>query len=143
MRPVWEALVAELGVGEKVRFVGGVSDEALPGLYASADIFVLPANSRAEAFGKVLLEAMAAGLPCVTTEVGTGTSLVVQDGVTGRVVPPQDPEALAAALRPLLADGGLRRRMGEAGRERVLREFTPEQMVERVEAVYRAVLGGP
>ncbi len=143
MRPVWEALVAELGVGEKVRFVGEVSDEALPGLYASADIFVLPANSRAEAFGKVLLEAMAAGLPCVTTEVGTGTSLVVQDGVTGRVVPPQDPEALAAALRPLLADGGLRRRMGEAGRERVLREFTPEQMVERVEAVYRAVLGGP
>jgi glycosyltransferase involved in cell wall biosynthesis len=139
MRATWEQLAGELALGEQVQFLGDVSDGDLPRLYASADIFVLPANSRAEAFGKVLLEAMASGLPCITTEVGTGTSFVVQDGVTGLVVPPADPAALRTALERLLGDPALCRQMGAAGRARVSAEFTPEQLLQRVEAVYEEV----
>jgi glycosyltransferase involved in cell wall biosynthesis len=142
LRAGWEQLARELGLSDHVQFTGSVSDADLPRLYASADIFVLPANSRAEAFGKVLLEAMASGLPCVTTEVGTGTSFVVQDGITGLVVPPRDPAALHAALQRLLDDPALRAKMGAAGRERVTAEFTPQLMAARVESVYDGVLAG-
>ena len=140
MRQEWERLVQTLGIGDRVQFLGQISDDDLPRLYASADLFVLPANARSEAFGKVLLEAMAAGLPCITTEVGTGTSFVVQDGVSGLVVPPHQPAQLAQAIQTLLADPDLRQRMGQAGRDRVKREFTEEKMVERVTAVYESVL---
>ena len=94
LRWEWEQLSHSLGLQEKIEFVGDLSEADLPKFYASGDLFVLPANSRAEAFGKVLQEAMAAGLPCITTELGTGTSFVVQDGGTGLVVPPKQPEAL-------------------------------------------------
>jgi glycosyltransferase involved in cell wall biosynthesis len=140
MRPAWEKLAAELALGDQVQFLGDVSDGDLPGLYASADIFVLPANSHAEAFGKVLLEAMASGLPCITTEVGTGTSSVVQDGETGLVVAPRDPPALRAALQRLLAAPSLRHQMGAAGRARVISAFTPQQLLQRVHAVYEEVV---
>lgn len=140
MRPSWQALAEQLDVMGKIRFLGRVPDGDLPGLYAGADIFVLPANARAEAFGKVLLEAMAAGLPCITTEVGTGTSFVVQDGVSGLVVAPRNPDALVTAVNYLLANPELRTQMGAAGQARVLLEFTPEKMVSRVDAVYQDVL---
>ncbi|HEX7976391.1 MAG TPA: glycosyltransferase [Anaerolineales bacterium] len=139
-RSEWERLAGGLGLGERVRFLGDVPAADLPGLYASADVFVLPANARAEAFGTVLLEAMASGLPCITTRLGTGTSYVVQDGLTGLVVPPHDPPALAGAINRLLADPALARRMGAAGRERVLQEFTLEKMVARVDQIYRELL---
>jgi glycosyltransferase involved in cell wall biosynthesis len=141
MRTKWEGLAASLGVNGRVRFVGEVEDDALPGVYRQASAFVLPANARAEAFGTVLLEAMASGLPCVTTELGTGTSWVVQDGLTGLVVPPNDPAALAVAIGRILADPNLARQMGQAGRERVEREFTESVMVNAVMAVYRELLG--
>lgn len=138
MRPLWEALTQQLGLGaDRVRFLGRVSDADLPRLYASADIFVLPANARAEAFGKVLLEAMAAGLPCITTEVGTGTSYVVQDGITGLVVEPAHEAALHTAVTHLLQNPALRQEMGANGRVRAQTEFTPEKMVARVQAVYQ------
>ena len=140
MRPSWEALAADLHLADRVTFAGDVPDATLASAYHTADVFVLPANARAEAFGTVLLEAMAAGLPVVSTELGTGTSWVNQAGVTGCVVPPRDPHALAHTLRMLLADAALRRRMGRAGRARVHAEFTLARMAERVEAVYRRVL---
>lgn len=142
MRPSWEQLSSELGLQDRVRFLGHVPDAQLPGLYASADLFVLPANSRAEAFGKVLLEAMSAGLPCITTELGTGTSFVVQHEVTGLVVPPRDSQALASALKRLLNDDALRRKMGAAGKKRVAREFNPQRMAKAVENIYQEVLHG-
>lgn len=140
MRPAWEATARELDVGAKVRFLGDIAEADLPGLYASADLFVLPATMRAEAFGMVLLEAMAAGLPCVTTELGTGTSFVVQDGETGFVVPPGEPAALAAALHRLLDSTDLRAQMGAAGRARLLDAFTLDRMTARVETAYRDFL---
>lgn len=137
MRAPWEALARELGLGERVRFAGDVDDADLPGLYHQADLFVLPANARAEAFGTVLLEAMASGLPCVTTELGTGTSWIVHHSVTGLVVPPADAGALAQAIASLLADAPRRAAMGAAGRARVEERFTVERMIEGVAAVYR------
>lgn len=139
-RPRWEAQTAALGLADRVRFVGNVPAADLPGLYASADMFCLPSNSRAEAYGLVLLEAMASALPCVTTELSTGTSFLVQDGVSGFVVPPQEPVALAQALGRLAADEPLRRQMGQSGRARLLAQLTVPHMVAQVQAIYEQVL---
>jgi glycosyltransferase involved in cell wall biosynthesis len=132
--------VAGAGLGARVHFAGDVSDVALPAYYAAADMFVLPSQLRAEAFGIVLLEALAAGLPLVTTELGTGTSWVNQHGRTGFVVPPGDPQALARALRALAASDELRRSLGAAGRLRAEAEFGHQRMVSHVEAIYRELL---
>ena len=140
MRRPWEKLSQELGLGERAVFAGEVGDDDLPACYQSADMFVLPANARAEAFGTVLLEAMASGLPCVSTELGTGTSWIVQDGVTGRVVPPSNPEALAAAIRMLAADPVCSLAMGMAGRRRIEEGFSVQTMIAGVEALYRETL---
>ncbi|PWH17086.1 MAG: glycosyl transferase family 1 [Ardenticatenia bacterium] len=139
MRAPWETLARSLRLDERVHFAGDVPDAELPGWYRRADVFVLPANARAEAFGTVLLEAMASGLPCVTTEVGTGTSWIVQHGVTGLVVPPNDVAALSAALEQL-RDSALRDAMGRAGRARVEQNFTLARMLQGVEAVYQDAL---
>ncbi|MBI3764739.1 MAG: glycosyltransferase [Chloroflexi bacterium] len=137
MRAEWEALAQRIGVADRVTFVGELPEAELAAFYHSGDLFVLPASARSEAFGTVLLEAMASGLACVTTELGTGTSYVVQDGVTGLVVPPHSSRALADAINRLLADDELRTRMSQAGLARAKREFALEKMVEKVEAVYR------
>lgn len=139
MKTRWMELAARLHVADRVRFLGDVEEADLPRRYRGARLFVLPANCRAEAFGTVLLEAMACGLPAVTTELGTGTSWVVQDGVSGRVVTPSNPVRLAEAVRSLLADESLRRRMAAAAVERVKAHFTLRQMLAGVEAVYREI----
>lgn len=139
MEKQWQALSRALGLAERVTFVGEVDDADLPGYYRRASLFVLPANARAEAFGTVLLEAMASGLPCITTELGTGTSWIVQDGVTGFVVSPMDPLALAEAIRRM-QDASLRRQMGLAAYERLRESFTQQQMIARVIKVYEDVL---
>jgi rhamnosyl/mannosyltransferase len=140
MRPAWEKLSRELSLTDRVHFLGELDDEALRPYYSEADIFALPASSRAEAFGTVLLEAMAAGLPCITTELGTGTSYVVQDGVTGLVAPANDWRALATAVQRLADNPHWAREMGRAGRQRLLDHFTLERMVAAVEGVYRSAL---
>ncbi len=136
-RENWQNLVGQLGLDEKITFTGNVPDENLPQFYAQGDIFVLPSNSRAESFGLVLQEAMASGLPCVTTELGTGTSWLVRDGETGFVVSLKAPEALAEALNKLVNDADLRQKMGQAGRTRAEQDFSLAQMVTRVDAVYQ------
>jgi rhamnosyl/mannosyltransferase len=132
-------LSGELGMGERVRWLGDVPAEELPDVYAAHDVFVLPAVARSEAFGIVQLEAMAAGLPVVTTELGTGTSWVTRDRETGLVVPPSDVDALRAAVLELLDHPDMRRAYGAAGRARVRAEFTIERMRDRVEAVYESL----
>ncbi len=140
MQGEWEALARRLGVGERVHFIGDVSDAEQPALYQAADVYVLPATHRSEAFGIALVEALASGVPAVTTEVGTGTSYVNQDGVTGVIVPPGNPAALADAIRDLLGDEARRKQMGQAARARAVVEFGRTAMLERVLAVYEDVL---
>ncbi len=139
-RATLQQLSARLGLDAFVRFVGRVPDAELPDLYRSHDVFVLPAVSSAEAFGQVLVEAMLSGLPCVTTELGTGTSFVVQDRVTGMVVKPRSVLSLAEVLCDLASDVDLRIRLGAAGRERALELFTTDRMLERVRAGYEQAL---
>ncbi len=134
---------ARLGLHERVFFVGGMANRDLPAYYHAADLFVLPSHLRSEAFGIVLLEAMAAGLPLVTTELGTGTSFINQHGRTGFVVPPANPQSLARAISVLVANPDLRARFGQAGRREVLTNYTPEHMVGRMLDVYRECLATP
>lgn len=105
--------------------------------YRHAALAVVP--SYYETFGISVIEAMAFGLPVVATTAG-GLPEVAENGVTGILVPPGDPQALAEAIIRLLCDPDLRRRMGEAGRERVLAKFTVEQVVVKTIEVYDRVL---
>jgi len=132
--------VEALGLSEKVHFLGEIADENLPNIYGAADIFVLPSHLRAEAFGIVLLEAQATGLPIVCTELGTGTSYITLHEKTGLVVPPADPRALATALDTLLASPLQRQKLGEAGRIRAKEEFSHAKLLERIEQLYLTLL---
>lgn len=143
MEQTWRQQAVAAGVQDQLTFLGEIPDPELLALYQAASVFVLPSTNRAETLGIVQLEAMACGLPLICTELGTGTSYVNQHGVTGLVVPPNDPGALAAAIRQLVADPGLRAAMGAAGRRRVEQEFTREVMLDRVLAFYREALGRP
>lgn len=140
MAAEWQALARNWGLQGRVHFLGEVADDELPAYYQAAGVFVLPASHRSEAFGLVQLEAMAAGKPVVSTELGTGTSFVNQDGLTGFVVPPRDAQALAQRVNRLLEDPELRRSMGEHGRQRVLKDFTVDRMVDGVVRAYESVL---
>jgi rhamnosyl/mannosyltransferase len=138
----WKGLARSSGAADRIFFAGEVADADLPLYYAACDLFVLPANARAEAFGTVIVEALAAGKPVISTEVGTGTSWVNVDGQTGLVVPPHDPPALAEAINQLLGDDRLRQRMGRAAQLRAYEEFTVERMVDRVYAEYERLVAG-
>ena len=141
--PMGEALrqqAAALGLGERVHFAGAVSDEELLDHLAAAGVGILPSSDAAEAFGLALVEFMAAGLPVVSTELGTGTSFVNQHGVTGLVARAGESGALAEALGQLLADRAGRERMGRAGRERVRRNFTTEAMMRGMDALYESAI---
>ncbi|EQD38607.1 glycosyl transferase group 1 [mine drainage metagenome] len=117
----------------RVVWTGGVPPDALRREYASADLFVLP--SHMEPFGIVLLEAMAAGLPVVATSVG-GIPEVVHSGLTGLLVPPRDPAALARALDTLVADPQLRSRFGDRGRARA-EEFSWPRLIPKFLELFR------
>lgn len=125
-----------LGLADRVIFTGAREN---PGeILAALDIFVLP--SRSEGFGRANLEAMAAGLPVVSTNVG-GIPEVVIDGETGILVPPQEPAALAGAIITLAGDEGLRRRFGAAGQKRA-ETFSLRRMAAGVISVYDEILSG-
>jgi glycosyltransferase involved in cell wall biosynthesis len=123
------------GLNGSVRFLGNRED--IPCLLLAADVLVLP--SLREGLPLVVLEAMAAAKPVVVSDVG-GTREAVVDGVTGLLVPPADPSALASALSVLLADPAKAQAMGREGRRRVEREFSAERMVREVERVYEEEL---
>ena len=140
LRPELERRAARSPAAGRIVFLGHVPQDELAAHYSAADVVVLPSSQRSEAFGLVLLEAMACGRPVVSTELSTGTSWVNRHGDTGLVVPPRDARALAAALRLLLADGSLRARMGARARMRATREFDADSMVTRVLGVYDEAL---
>ncbi len=132
-----KGLAAELGVAERVNFLGEVRD--VPALLGRARMFVLP--SRSEGVPLTVLEAMAGGLPVVATRVG-GLPEVVDDGVTGLLVPPADPAALAGAMVRIWNDPDQGNRMGRAGRQRTEERFDIRRMVAEYEALYMVVAKG-
>ncbi|MFD3457276.1 glycosyltransferase family 4 protein [Streptomyces sp. NPDC058691] len=138
------AAIERLGLSGAVRFVKGISDAELVDLVRSAQVACVP--SLYEGFSLPAAEAMATGTPLVATTGGAIPEVAGPDGETCLAVPPGDSGALAAALGRLLADSGLRRRLGRAGRERVLARFTWERAAIGTAEHYRAVIeaaGGP
>jgi len=137
-----QELAAELKVADRITFLGGQPLDELVAWYHAADVFCLPSIARSEAFGLVQLEAHAAGTPVVSTDLTTGVPFVNQHEETGLVVPPDDPRALAEALRTLVEDEALRERLGARALERARAAFTIERMVDDTLCVYREALGG-
>ncbi len=130
-----KALAQSLGITERVSFLGDRRD--VPELLAQAQIFVL--STHYEGLPISILEAMRAGLPIVATRVN-GIPEEVIDGETGLLVPHGDVEALASALNSLIESPDQRLKMGEAGRQKFLQEFTIERMLAETEAVYLQIL---
>ncbi|MCL6499853.1 MAG: glycosyltransferase [Firmicutes bacterium] len=130
-RGALQKLAGQLGVRERVHFLGLRRD--VPDLLPVFDILVLP--SRNEGMGRVLVEAQAAGVPVVATRVG-GVPDLVSEGQTGRLVPPGDPAALAAAIRSLAEDRAALTQMRDAARAHVAECLSAEAMVASLEAVY-------
>jgi len=137
-RPRLEERIRKHGLGERFWLPGFVSD--VPGLLTSADVVAVP--SRSEGQGLVALEAMAARKPVVVSRVG-GLVETVEAGVTGLLVPPDDPATLADALISLLEDEAARQRLGAAGRARVKERYTVDRMVEATVALYHACVKAP
>ena len=131
------------GIQDRVRFLGRVSDEDLPAYYQAADVLVLPSVAKTEAFGVVQVEAMAAGIPVVSTNLPTGVPWVNQDGVSGLVVPPADAGRLAAALGRLAADPDLRARLGRGAAARAADLFTRDRMVATFKDVVERAIHAP
>jgi glycosyltransferase involved in cell wall biosynthesis len=123
--------IAELNLGERIRFLGQITGDEKFNAYRRADVFCFPSFFNNETFGVVLVEAMACGLPTVSTNWRAIPS-VVDDGHTGFLVQPHNPDAVADRLATLANDAELRRRLGQAGRARFLREFTFSRHAERM-----------
>ena len=134
-------LALSMGVEDRVRFLGRISDDRLPEVYAACDVFVLPSVSRLEAFGIVALEAMSTGKPVIVADI-PGVREIIEDGRDGLLADPVNPRDLAEKIRRLLSDPEARQKMGARGREKVLESFSIERVTDRIEAVYRAILDG-
>jgi len=133
-------IVQECGLGEKVFFLGEVSDSDLPIYYHASQCVALPSVANNEAFGITQLEAQACAKPVVSTALTTGVSFVNLDGITGIVVPPRSSSALSTALNTLLGDDSLCRQLGQAGYKRVEAQFSSALMAEKTFALYQEVL---
>ena len=132
------ALAVELGVAERVRFAGFRSD--VENLYGAADVIAVP-STQPDPFPNAALEAAAAGCCVVAADHG-GLPEMLEDGVTGRLVTPGDPAALAAALAELRSDPAARERLGAAAATRTRARFSPARLLERTQALYDGLLSG-
>lgn len=128
--------VRRLGIERSVRFTPQVRDTAAA--LAAMDIFVLP--SLKEGLGLALMEAMAAGLAVIGSDIG-GIKTLIRDGQNGLLVTPQDSGQLAQKILALLQDGALTKRLGDNAREMISKEFSYEKMLDKTEEVYRLCLG--
>jgi glycosyltransferase involved in cell wall biosynthesis len=133
-RALLEQTARRTGVSDRVDFLGSKPRAEVVRHLAASDVFVFP-TERDEAAPLVPLEAMAAGLPVVASDIGGGAELI-ESGKNGLLVPPASVDSLARAIDSLLADDALRRRMGEAARERIVERYTIEAMTRQTVAVY-------
>jgi glycosyltransferase involved in cell wall biosynthesis len=139
---VQRALIAQVeqaGLTSRVVWLGDCSDADIAALHALARIFIFPSHMRSEAFGLSLLEALAAGVPSISCEIGTGTSFVNQHKRTGLVVPPANSHALAHAIQTLWYDEPMRQSMSQYARTWVAQNFHAEQMLDDIYDVYHDV----
>jgi len=138
MLPFLRAQAKFLRIEDRVKFVGYVKNEVLPEIFRMADVFVLPSIT-AEAFGIVILEAMASGLPVVATDVG-GIPEIVMESESGLLVPPGNELELRNAIQKLLLDDKLRERLGSNGRKAVEERYSWNRVTEQIEKTYEDVI---
>ena len=138
----YRRLVSKLGLQDRVFFVGKISDERLRLLYHACHCLALPSVAHAEGFGMVLAEAMACGKPVISTQLQTGTSYVNLDGVTGYVVAPRDPKALADKVGVLMNDKEVYKEMAQQAKRRAETEFDRSIVTEKTMCLYEEVLAG-
>lgn len=131
-----KALSAELGLNDLVLFLGKRSQETLPYYYSAAEVLIMP--SHYESFGMVALEAMACGTPVVASQVG-GLAFLVQDGVTGLVVPGGEPEMLADTLTRLICEPELRRKLGTQAAD-YARNYSWDKITARILELYKQLI---
>lgn len=142
LRPRYIKMSELLGLTDRVTFCGRVSDEMLPAHYAAADFHVLPSLTMGEAFGIVLLEAMATGKPVIASNL-PGVRSVVDVGEDGFVSTPNDVDDLASKIRQMLdLNDDKRAAMGMSGRAKVERKYAWPQIIEKLEKTYKDVLAG-
>jgi rhamnosyl/mannosyltransferase len=141
LRDKLSTLAAQLGVADRVSFLGKVDHERLVACYHAASLFVLASIARSEAYGIVQIEAMAAGLPVVNTQLDTGVPFVSLHEQTGLTVPPADSGQLAAAINRLLDNPDLRNDLGRAARMRAEQEFGVDVMAARTLSLYDRITG--
>lgn len=140
-RRALEALIDELALNDRACLAGHLPAEEMHALMATCDCFCLPSIERTEAFGMVLVEAMAHAKPAVVCDIPfSGVGWVVQDEVTGLVVPPADPGALAEAFQTLSGDRDRLARMGEQALKRYRREFRIAGVAETIAGLYANIL---
>lgn len=133
-RPSLESQTSRLGLNQAVEFTGAINQDHILAYYAKADAFVLP--SFAEGLPVVLMEAMAMGLPCVTTHI-TGVPELIQNQVTGCLVAPSDVAGLAEAISYLIDHPDQARRIAKAGREKVMADYVLSRNVEGLAEIFR------
>jgi glycosyltransferase involved in cell wall biosynthesis len=139
LRRTYQDLADRYLLEGRVRFLGRVDASRLPALYRSSDFLVLPSETRGEAFGVVLLEAMASGKPVIATRL-PGVREVVNDGVDGLLVPPSDAASLARAIQALIAmPEPMRAELGAAGRRKVEQRYGWDQIGDQLESIYQEV----
>jgi len=131
-------LVKNLGLSEKIHFVGKLLSKELISYYYASDIFVLPSVAATEALGLVQIEAMACGKPVISTNLSTGVPWVNQHEKTGLVVPPKDIIALSKAINILLGNKELRKNYGKNGKDRS-KKFSKELMVKKIISYYASL----
>jgi len=140
LRDALQARAARLGINQRLRWLGSVADDDLVGAFSSADLFVLASVARSEAFGLVQVEAMAAGVPVISTRLGTSVDVVNVDGISGLLVKPGDPNELAAAIEKIANDRELRRRLSTGALERA-QDFSESRLVGRYRELYMETAG--
>lgn len=142
-RPRLEQLISELGLGDRVRLLGSVSDSERIKLMCLADVFVMPSITSAETFGLSQLEAMAAGRPVVNTALDTAVPRVARHGMEAITVPPGDAEKLGEAIDALISDPERRRRMGLSARTRAVSSYSTTAFKNGMETVYHNAVAVP
>jgi len=138
--PSLQNQATRLGIAQRIKFWGCLSDEQLSKLYRHCDLFILPSINRSEAFGIVQLEAMAFGKPVINTHLSTGTTHVSIHGETGLSIHPGDSQALADAIKLLITSPGMHKQYGENGKQRIRENFTSEAMISSLLDMYQEIL---
>ena len=138
--PHLKEIVERFGVKDRIIFAGRVPNSEIPKYYCASDVFILPSITRLEAFGLVVIEAMACGKPVIISNI-PGVSENITDGEEGLIVEPTNPKDIAKKINYLMKNEKIRLKMGAKGRKKVEQNYSLARVVDQLEKVYQDFLG--